>query len=228
MISKVGPPDQWVGTRDGDHVDRVYTAAGFGHAFTHGANPAVVVVDFTYGFTDPTAPTGSDMSDEIDATAEVVAVARLCGAPIFFTAIAYDNPGHPVTWLSKAPGMAALTAGSRAVQIDDRLEQRPEDTVIVKQHPSAFFGTGLASHLVSSGVDTVILCGATTSGCVRATAVDAVSYGFPVLVVREGVADRADGPHRAALFDLQAKYADVLSAREVSDYLTHLAVRPTT
>jgi nicotinamidase-related amidase len=105
------------------------------------------------------------------------------------------------------------------VEIDARLQPAPADPLVVKQGASAFFGTGLAGLLTASGVDTVVLCGATTSGCVRASAVDAVQSGFLTVVPRECVGDRAQGPHEASLFDLQAKYADVVGVSEVAEYL---------
>lgn len=118
---------------------------------------------------------------------------------------------------------AALRHGSEAIELDPRLHRAEGDIVVVKHGPSAFFGTGLAPLLVGLGVDTVVICGATTSGCVRASVVDAVQHGFPVLVPRECVADRARAPHEASLFDLQAKYADVISAGDAAGYLTACA-----
>lgn len=199
----------------------VYDRAGFGHSVPRGARPAVVVVDFSYGFTDPSYPTGADMAGPVLATARLLGAARSAGVPVVFTTIAYD-PGQiaGLTWLRKARGMAALTAGSRLVEIDGRLGRRPEEHLVVKTGASAFFGTGLATYLVSRGVDTVVVTGATTSGCVRATLVDAVQYGFPALVPRDCVADRAPGPHAASLFDIDEKYGDVVDLVDVLDYLT--------
>ncbi|WP_024799912.1 isochorismatase family protein [Nocardia sp. BMG51109] len=209
MSKKVGSPD--LSTEQAALRD-AYTAAGFGHSLDHGEHPAVLVVDFSNGFTDPSVPTGTDLSAEVETTAGVVAVARAVRAPIVYTTIGYDSPDQAAVWLRKAPGLAELTVGSRLVDIDDRLDVHADDTVVVKHHASAFFGTGLAERLRAAGVDSIVLCGATTSGCVRATAVDAVSSGFPVLIPRDCVGDRAAGPHAAALFDLQAKYADVVTA----------------
>lgn len=200
---------------------RVYDRAGFGHSVPRGARPAVVVVDFSHGFTDPSYPTGADMTGPVLATARLLEGARAAGAPVVFTTIAYD-PGQvdTLTWLRKARGMAALTAGSRLVEIDERLDPRPDEHLVVKTGASAFFGTGLATYLVSRGVDTLLVTGATTSGCVRATVVDAVQYGFPTLVPQDCVADRAAGPHAASLFDIDEKYGDVVDLADVLDYLT--------
>jgi nicotinamidase-related amidase len=196
-----------------------YAVAGFGASITRGRRPAVVVVDFTRGFTEPEFATGADMSEEVYETARLVQAARDAGAPVVFTAIAYGSPVEGRVWHQKAPGMATLLTGSAAVELDPRLDRRSDEPLVVKHGASAFFGTGLAPLLVGLGVDTVVICGATTSGCVRATAVDAVQYGFPVLVPRECVADRAREPHEASLFDLQAKYADVVPVDDVSAYL---------
>jgi maleamate amidohydrolase len=201
-------------------VHDMYALAGFGASVTRGRRPAVVVVDFTRGFTEPEFATGADMSEEVRETARLVRAARDAGAPVVFTAIAYGSPVEGRVWHQKAPGMATLLAGSAAVELDPRLDRRPDEPLVVKHGASAFFGTGLAPLLVGLGVDTLVVCGATTSGCVRATAVDAVQYGFPVLVPRECVADRAREPHEASLFDLQAKYADVVPVDDVTTYLT--------
>jgi maleamate amidohydrolase len=205
-------------------TDAVYARAGFGAPVRRGERPAVVVVDLTHGFTDPAAPTGADLSDVVAATAELIEAARLAGVPVVFTTIAYtpaEADGDAITWLTKAPGMRALREGSRAVEIDDRLPVDPRDHLITKKGASAFFGTGLAALLAGLRVDTVLVCGATTSGCVRATAVDAVQSGFSVLVPRQCVGDRAQGPHEANLFDIQAKYGDVI---ELADALAYLRV----
>lgn len=222
MTKKVGPPDPSVDTAV------TYARAGFGGGFTKGVRPAVVVVDFQRGFTDPDSPTGADMGAQIEQTNRLTVAARQAGAPVVFTTIAYDANGPDVTWLHKARGMAALTVGSPWVEVDPRCDRRPGDPVIVKEHASAFFGTRLLSLLVSHRVDSLIVCGATTSGCVRATAVDSVSAGFPTFVPRECVSDRAREPHDAALFDLQEKYADVESVQSLITHVEGIAPRRST
>jgi nicotinamidase-related amidase len=193
--------------------------AGFGERLSWGRRPAVIVVDFSRGFTDPAYPTGAAMDEAVTRTAELLKVARASGCPVIFTTIAFRSPLEGGIWLQKAPGLAALQHGSVLVELDPRLEAAPSDPLVVKQGASAFFGTGLAGMLAASRVDTVVVCGATTSGCVRATAVDAMQSGFPAIVPRECVGDRARGPHEASLFDLQAKYADVVEVGEAVDYL---------
>jgi nicotinamidase-related amidase len=211
--------------RYGPQTDAVYHRAGFGSAVRRGRRPVVVVVDLTRGFTEDTFPSGADLGDVVEATGTLIGAARPAGVPVVFTAIAYsaaEATGDSVTWLQKAPGMRAMREGSDAVAVDPRLPRVPEDILIIKKGASAFHGTGLASALVGLGCDTVVVCGATTSGCVRATVVDAVQSGFPVLVPRECVGDRAQGPHDAALFDIDAKYGDVV---ELADAVSYVSVR---
>jgi nicotinamidase-related amidase len=121
--------------------------------------------------------------------------------------------------MQKVPALAALQLGGPWAEIDPRLGRRDDETVLVKKGASGFFGTNLVSVLVSQGVDSVILCGATTSGCIRATAIDLLQYGFPTIVPRECVGDRAQAPHEANLFDIQAKYADVVGLEDALAYV---------
>jgi maleamate amidohydrolase len=210
----------------GAPTERTYADAGFGAAVRRGRRPAIVVVDLTNGFTDPAAPTGADLSRVVADTGGLIETGRPADVPVVFTTIAYtpaEADGDAVAWLTKAPGMRALREGSHAVALDPRLPVEPGDHLVTKKGASAFFGTGLAALLTGLRVDTVIVCGATTSGCVRATAVDAVQSGFPVLVPRQCVGDRAAGPHEANLFDIQAKYGDVIDVDEARGYLTGLA-----
>jgi N-formylmaleamate deformylase len=185
-----------------------------------------VVVDLSRGFTEEAWPTGADLSEVVAATDTLLAAAHASGAPVVFTTIAYDQADvdGACAWLRKAPGLAVLREGSELVEIDPRLRRRAEDPLVVKKGASAFFGTALAATLVALGADSVVICGATTSGCVRASCVDAIQYGFPVLVARECVGDRAEGPHEANLYDIDAKYGDVVSLDEAIEHLRATAV----
>lgn len=206
--------------------EKIYADAGFGQRAPRGARPAVIVVDFTYGFSDTQYPTAADMRSQIAATREITDLARRCGFPVIYTTISYHAGEVPrLAWLRKATGMAALLEGSRLVEIDAATGIQPEDTVISKKGASAFFGTSLAALLTSAGVDTAIIAGATTSGCVRATAVDAVQSGFNVLVPSDCCADRAEPPHIAALYDIDQKYGDVTDAKDVVAYLQDVSDR---
>ncbi len=203
-----------------DDTGRIYERARLGQSVTPGSRPAVLVVDFSRGFTDPESTMGSDLTGEVEATKRLLDVAREGGIPVVFTTIGFEtNLKDGSLWLQKAPGLAELQVGGKWVEIDARLERAEDEVVILKKGASAFFGTNLPSVLVSQGVDTIVLCGATTSGCIRATAVDLLQYGYPTLVPRECVGDRAQGPHEANLIDIQAKYADVVSIEDALSYL---------
>jgi maleamate amidohydrolase len=209
-----------------EQAREVYERARLGESLALGERPAVLVVDFSCGFTDPECALGADMSDEIEATRRLIDSARAKGLAVVFTTIGFEaSLKDGALWMQKAPALADLQLGGRWVEIDPRLERREDETVIVKKGASAFFGTNLAAILVSQGVDTVILCGATTSGCIRATAVDLLQHGFPTLVPRECVGDRAEAPHEANLFDIQAKYADVVSLEDALGYLESVPER---
>lgn len=203
--------------------EQVYEAAGFGRAVERGTRPAVVVVDFTYGFTDTRYPTAADMSAQMAATRKLTDLAREKGFPVIYTVIAY-HPGEldKLAWLKKATGMAALVEGSRLVEVDAATGIQPGDAVVVKKGASAFFGSTLGALLTGAGVDTVVVTGATTSGCVRATVVDAVQSGFAVLVPADCCADRAQAPHDANLYDMQQKYADVTDSADILDWMKSL------
>ena len=198
----------------------IYERARLGQSVTLGTRPAVLVVDFSRGFTDPECTLGSDLTREVEATNRVLALAREREIPIIFTTIGFEpNLKDASLWLEKLPALEDLIVGSKWVEIDPRLERREDETIVLKKGPSAFFGTNLPSILISQGVDTVVLCGATTSGCIRASAIDLLQYGYPTLVPRECVGDRAQEPHKANLVDIQAKYADVVSVEEALSYL---------
>ena len=203
-----------------EQAKQVYAQAGLGASVTLGSRPAVLVIDFSCGFTDPECSLGSDSTEAVEQTKRVLDAARAKGLPVIFTTIGFDpSLKDGGLWMQKVPSLADLQIGGKWVEIDPRLEPRNDETIVMKKGASGFFGTNLASILVSQGVDTVVLCGATTSGCVRATAIDLLQYGWPTIVPRECVADRAQAPHEANLFDIQAKYADVVSVEEALEYV---------
>jgi maleamate amidohydrolase len=206
-----------------DDTREVYERARLGQSVTLGSRPAVLVVDFSRGFTDPASTMGSDLTSEVEATTRLLDVARAKGIPVVFTTIGFEsNLKDGSLWLQKAPGLAELQIGGKWVEIDPRLQRGEDEVVILKKGASAFFGTNLPSVLVSQNVDTIVLCGATTSGCIRATAVDLLQYGYPTLVPRECVGDRAQAPHEANLVDIQAKYADVVPVEDALSYLENV------
>jgi nicotinamidase-related amidase len=193
---------------------------GFGGRVGFGARPAVLVVDFINGFTDERSPLAGDFSAELTATRRILDAARARGAPCVLSTTAFDPAlAEAGVWGVKIPSNSWLVDGSEWVAADARLGQHPGDLTLVKKYASCFFGTDLASRLVSRGVDTLIVTGCTTSGCVRASAVDACSLGLRTIVVEDAVGDRAPLSHLTSLFDLEAKYADLASADAVVAYL---------
>jgi maleamate amidohydrolase len=209
-----------------EEARRIYERSGLGASVTLGSSPGVLVVDFSCGFTDPQSSLGADMTPEVEATKHLLDAARAKGLPVVFTTIGFASSlKDGGLWLQKVPTLAELELGGRWVEIDPRLEPQDGETIIVKKGASAFFGTNLVAVLNTQGVDSVILCGATTSGCVRATAIDLLQYGYPAIVPRECVGDRAQAPHEANLFDINAKYADVVSLEDALAYVESVADR---
>ncbi|HET7327124.1 MAG TPA: N-carbamoylsarcosine amidohydrolase [Nocardioidaceae bacterium] len=201
-------------------------AKGLGGEVGFGDHPALVVVDFALGFTDSRSPLAANLDAEIEATRSLLAAARASETPVIFSTVAYDPDGQDMgVWVRKIPANRTLIAGSEWVGIDERLQRRQDEAVLVKKYASCFFGTDLTTRLLAHGVDTVILCGCTTSGCVRATAVDACSYGFRTIVVEDASGDRSSLPHMSSLFDIQAKYGDVVRLPTAVDYLDGLAAK---
>jgi maleamate amidohydrolase len=204
----------------------VYERQGFGRRLGFGESAALVVIDFTKGFADPNILGGGNIPDAIAHTRELLAAARKAGIPVAFTRHAYAaDESNFGLFNAKLPTNNLLKVGHPNVEIVPELFPKEGELVIDKQYPSAFIGTNLASWLAGKRVDTLIVSGCTTSGCVRASAVDAMCAGFRPMVVRQCVGDRAEGPHEANLFDLQQKYADVVSLDETRVYLENLPRR---
>jgi len=197
-------------------------ADGIGTRSGPGRRAALLVVDLVRAFTEPDSPLGSDLDAVVTRSAELVEAARAAGAPVFFSVPLAEAGG----WSRKIPANDLLVPGTPAVELDPRLHHLPGDSILVKKYASCFFGTDLLSRLVSNGCDTLLIAGCTTSGCVRGTAVDAVQNGFRPVVVAEAVGDRSEAAHKQSLFDLQAKYCDVVELAEALDYLKALQARP--
>ena len=200
-----------------------YREKGFSARSGYGASPALLIVDFINGFTDPGTGLGGDYSAEVAVTAKLLTECRARGLPVFFTTVAYaPHLRDAGIFVEKVPALRILVRGSRWVEVDERIRPRPSERVIEKQYASAFFDTGLELELRGLGVDTVLMTGCTTSGCIRASAIDAMQHGFRTVVVRDAVGDRAAAPHEVNLFDIDAKYGDVVPSREVLRYLRGL------
>jgi len=197
---------------------------GFGLKMGFGQKPALLVVDLIRAFTDASRPLGANLDRQIEATRKLLSVAHERGVPVLFSTVRYDEAdmGDAGIWRLKQKGAADLVARSNGHEIDERLEVGPSDSLLLKKYASCFFGTDLVSRLTSRGVDTLIIVGCTTSGCVRASAVDSVQNGFRPMVVREAVGDRSEAAHEQSLFDLNAKYADVVSLDETLQYLARI------
>jgi nicotinamidase-related amidase len=192
----------------------------FGGTAGFGERPAVLVVDLNNGFTDPASPLACDLDDVLDATRALLDAARAHDVPVLFTTVSYDEVGAAAAhvFLRKVPALRILEPGSRWVEIDERLGRRDDEPVIAKAFASAFFGVPLAAML--SGRDTLIVCGASTSGCVRATVVDAMQHGLSPIVPRECVGDRSPRAHEQALSDMGGRYGDVVELATVLQHLT--------
>ena len=212
---------------DAQEMEKFFRERGFGQLMGWGESPALLVIDFMRAFTNPALPLGSTLDRELAETVRVLGAAREAEVPIYFTAVWYEEKDlrDAGLWAKKMAGAMTLRAGTPEVEIDPRLGRRADEAIIVKKYASVFFGTDLVSRLNSQRIDTLILTGCTTSGCVRATAVDAVQNGFRPMVVREAVGDRAKPAHDQSLFDLHAKYADVVSVDETLDYLSRLKAK---
>jgi maleamate amidohydrolase len=186
-----------------------------------GNRPALVIVDFVRAYTTKGAPLfAEDVVSAVRATVPLLSASRAARVPVVFTRVAYSESAREGgIFVQKVPVLRTLREGAELAAIVPELEPAPNDVVLTKHYASAFFGTPLASMLTALAVDTVILTGCSTSGCVRATAVDGMQHGFRVIVPRECVGDRATAPHEANLFDIDSKYGDVVASAEVMTYL---------
>ena len=195
-------------------------SAGYSGRTGIGYRPALLVVDFINGFTDPTSGIGADYSQPVQVASGLLELFRSMTLPVVFTTHVYEpGDGNKSVFVKKVPALGVLVRGSQWVKIDERVRPQPDERVFEKQSVSAFFNTMLDSELRSRGVDTVVLVGCTTSGNIRATAVDSMQHGFRTVVVRDGVGDRASAAHEANLADIDAKYGDVLMAEDVISHL---------
>ncbi len=206
-------------------LDQNYARAGYHARQQWGRRPAVICIDFARAYFDPVSPLygGAGCVAARDQAARLVAAARQTGTPVIWTEVRYMPGGiDGGVFFRKAPPLKVLEWGNPLGDLVEGLDRRPDEPMVTKQYPSAFFGTSLAAQLTARGIDTVLLAGLTTSGCVRASCVDAMSHGFVTLVVSDAVGDRAEGPHAANLFDMSAKYADLVTTSEAAEYLTSI------
>jgi nicotinamidase-related amidase len=217
------PAAHGVSERWGDETRELYASRGLGNRTGFGSHPALLVIDMAVAFCDPSYRVGCDQTPAVEAIARLLEATRASAVPTFFFTTAYDPEGREAGMFGKkVPALLELQLGSPGVEIDPRIAPAAGELVLTKKFSSCFFQTNLPSLLVNEGVDTVILTGCSTSGCVRAAALDGVSHGYRVVVPLECVSDRADGPHFANLFDIDAKYGDVMPLADVIDHVRSL------
>ncbi|QLD85197.1 isochorismatase family protein [Natronomonas halophila] len=201
-------------------IDEYYEGEEFGASVGLGERPALVVIDLINAFTDPKTELGSEVGGVLEQTERLLSAFREHDLPRYFTTVAFEESyGDAGRFIEKVPALRELRLGTEAVEVDDRIAPVDDERVILKKYASAFFGTDLETELTTHRVDTLVIAGVTTSGCVRATAVDSLQHGYRTIVPADAVGDRAEGPHRANLLDIDAKYGDVV---ETDDVIAHL------
>jgi nicotinamidase-related amidase len=201
-------------------TEQLYEERDFGEGVGFGDDPALVVIDLINAFTDPETNLGADLDEVVERTDRLLSVFREHDLPRYFTTVAYEESyGDAGVFVEKVPALRELREGTDAVEVDPRIEPEDDERVVLKKYASAFFGTDLGTELTTDGVDTLVVAGVTTSGCVRATAVDSLQHGYRTIVPEDAVDDRAEGPHRANLFDIDAKYGDVVTTDAVIDHV---------
>jgi len=202
-----------------DDLSANYSGA-FDGRLSFGKRPALIIVDFVMAYLDKASPLYAGAEEALDSTERLLASARNAKVPVIFTNVVYQLGGADGgLFYRKIPALNVFIKGSPLGSFPPSLQPMADEQIISKQFASAFFGTNLASILASLNIDTLLIAGMSTSGCVRATALDALQHGFAPFVVREACGDRHAGPHEANLFDLQAKYAEVISEQEACAFL---------
>jgi maleamate amidohydrolase len=205
-----------------DDLTENYKGAFDGH-LPFGQRPALLIVDFVVAYLDPASPLYAGVEDALLSNVRLLAAARKAGIPVLFTNVVYTPGGKDGgVFFRKVPALKLFERGSPLGAFPASLQPIDGELVISKQYASSFFGTHLAATLTAQGIDTLLITGLSTSGCVRATALDACQHGFLPFVVREACGDRHPGPHEANLFDLQAKYAEVISEAQAIAHLEAL------
>ena len=204
-------------------LEASYSVAGFGGTLGFGTNPALIIVDFAMAYLEPTSPLYAGVENELEANIALRAAADAAGVPVVFTRVEYAPGGREGgLFYRKVKSLSSFDTGNPLGKFHPRLAPHDGDLVVTKFYPSAFFGTALASTLHSLGIDTAVITGLSTSGCVRATALDALCHGFVPVVVADACGDRDPAVQASNLFDLQAKYADVIDSRAALAYLSDL------
>jgi maleamate amidohydrolase len=207
-------------------LDQDYAAAGFDGRLAFGRRPALLVIDVVEAYLQPSSPLYAGVEAALASNVRLIEAARAAGAPLIFTNVAYQAGGvDGGVFYRKVPALKCFEAGSPLGRFPLQIAPRTDEVVVTKQYASAFFGTSLASTLRAMRVDTVLIGGFSTSGCVRASTLDALQHGFIPFVVRDACGDRDPRPHDANLFDLQAKYAEVIAEQTAIDHLNRFKAK---
>ncbi|KJF18270.1 isochorismatase family protein [Acidithrix ferrooxidans] len=210
-------------SKDFSKDEQDYQKAGFNGTVGFGNTPAIIVIDLVSAYLREGSPLFGDYQSVVAHSNEIIDAARSHGVLVVFTKVEYQNDGLDggLFW-KKVPSLSAFLRGSQYCEFTQEIKPLPGDLILTKQYASAFYGTSLSATLNASNIDTTIFCGVSTSGCVRASATDAISMGFHSIVARDGVGDRSPQIQEANLFDLNAKYADVVTTPEILKYLSSL------
>ena len=209
-----------------DSENSIFRQQGFGQTMGMGEHPALVVVDFVVAFDDPKLFGGGNIHSAVLQTVDLLKFCRAQRIPIAFTRYVFSEDGSDSNLLTaKIPSLKILTENNPVGHIVPELTPQPGELVVRKRNASAFFQTDFSSWLARHCVDTLIITGCVTSGCIRATAVDSLGYGYRPIVVSDCVGDRAMAPHEASLFDMQQKYADLITRDELIDSLSRSRTR---
>lgn len=202
-----------------DDLDQNYAGAFDGH-LPFGKKPALVIIDFVMAYLDKNSPLYAGVEDALESNRRILTAARAAGIEVIWTNVEFHPSGRDGgMFFRKVPALKEFLRGSPMGAFPDSLQPNEDELIVTKQYASAFFGTSLASTLTAMDIDTLLITGLSTSGCVRATALDALQHGFAPFVIREACGDRHDAPHEANLFDLQAKYAEVVSEEKALQLL---------
>lgn len=204
---------------DKDELSANYSGA-FDGLLPFGKHPALLIVDFVMAYLDKTSPLYAGAEEALASAERLLAAARKVKIPVIFTNVVYQPGGADGgLFYQKIPALSVFVKGSPLGEFPPSLQPMHGEQIVSKQYASAFFGTTLASDLAAKNIDTLLITGMSTSGCVRATALDALQHGFAPFIVRDACGDRHVAPHDANLFDLQAKYAEVISEGEACAFL---------
>ena len=187
-----------------------------------GVCPALIVVDLSNGFSDPASPLGGNFDSQISQINGLLDTFRAKKLPVYFTSVVYHDETTASVFRRRLPDLNILQTSSQWVKINSKINKKSDELIIEKQWPSAFFKTQLAAHLEKNAVDSIVVVGLTTSGCVRATVVDGLQHNVPVFVVPEACGDRNLSAHQASLHDMHAKYAVVMPAKELCAHILSL------